>query len=84
MIEVDYTLYGDDGGIEYQERSSQQVPRAGELIGFEPNRSYQVIDVLWHLNKAGQDRVTVTACERDWHEHINDVMAEWRKAERNR
>jgi hypothetical protein len=63
---------------------SQQVPRVGELIGFEPNRSYQVVDVLWHLNKAGQDRVTVTACERDWHEHINDVMAEWRKAERNR
>lgn len=83
MIEVSYTLHGDDGGIEYQERSAQQVPRVGELVTFEQSHSYQVVDVLWHLNEAGRERVTITACERDWHKHIRGVVDDWMKAAGN-
>ena len=54
MIEISYTLHGDGGGIEYQERRSPQVPHIGELITLEQSHSYQVVDVLWHLDEVGR------------------------------
>lgn len=51
MIEIHYSLYTADGELLYEERPrSEHVPRIGELITFEPSHSYQVIDVLWHLD----------------------------------
>jgi len=82
VIVVNYTLQGDDGEIRDEERHSEQVPRVGELVTFDFNRSYQVVDVLWHLNEPGTTRVTVTACELGWHENLEAVMRAWRKAHR--
>lgn len=77
MIHIIYTLRGeDDESIEKEVKKSPQVPRIGELICFDPLRSYQVIDVLWHLG--GNDPyVTVTACELNWHKHIAQATADW-------
>jgi hypothetical protein len=55
------------------------VPRIGELVSFDPRRSYQVIDVLWHLG--GDDPyVSITACELNWHKHIAKATAFWENA----
>lgn len=77
MIEISYTLHTDDGEIRYEEAPrSEHVPRISELITFEQNHSYQVVDVLWHL-RAGDPHVTVTACELSWHRHISKITSEW-------
>lgn len=78
MIEINYTLHTDDGGIEYAEIKAPLVARTGELVDIE-NRSYQVVDVLWHHNPSGETSVTVTACEYSWHKHIGDVLDAWRR-----
>jgi len=81
VIEVNYTLHGDDGNIEYEERHIEQVPQVGELVAVGPRRSYQVIDVLWHLSTEDDSlSATVTACELSWHQHISDVLDAWRAA----
>ena len=77
MINIDYTLRSDDGEFRYEEDSgSGHVPRVGELVTFDQDHSYQVVDVLWHL---GQDapHITVTACELDWHKHIDKITNQW-------
>ncbi len=77
VIEVNYTLNREDGDTKYVESlRSEQVPRIGEIVSFDWNDSYQVVDVLWHLHD--DQHVTVTACEVNWHRHINDVTAAWR------
>lgn len=49
MIDISYTLHADNGDILDEETlQSEHVPPVGELVTFDPHRSYQVIDVLWH------------------------------------
>jgi hypothetical protein len=75
MIEVDYTLHAaEGGGTDHVEVHSEYVPRVGELVAFGFDRSYQVVDVLWQVNDGKHTSVVVTACERNWHEHIRDVV----------
>lgn len=89
MLELNYTLHTADGHILDQTVRAEQPPRVGDLIGIDGVRSYQVVDVLWHINTglhgpleglAGhtKSRVTITACELNWHQHINDTIAQWR------
>ncbi len=82
MIEINYSLHAADGGITYQERPrSEHVPHIGELITFDPDHSYQVIDVLWHHVADKPDAapwVTITAHELGWHQHIQDATTAWR------
>lgn len=53
------------------------MPRLGELVDID-NRSYQVVDVLWHHYRKSDTSVTVTACELSWHKHIGEVVDQWR------
>lgn len=78
MIDISYTLHCDDGEILYEEKQSEHVPRVGELVVFDHEHSYQVIDVLWHLIGTDGHQVTITACELGWHKHIGETLAEWR------
>jgi hypothetical protein len=78
MIEISYTLYCEDGELLSEERRSDQVPRVGELVTFGARRSYEVVDVLWHLPAAHDQHVTVSAYELDWHRHIAKILAERR------
>ncbi|MGI5507440.1 hypothetical protein [Lentzea sp. CA-135723] len=82
MIQLLFTLHGDNGEIEHQEVENVDllVPRVGELVSFDPHRSYQVIDVLWHLG--GDPYVSITACQRNWHAHIAQVQEEWANVNR--
>ncbi|MFI6100798.1 hypothetical protein ACIA8G_35060 [Lentzea sp. NPDC051213] len=82
MIHIIYRLQ-DENGDSHEEEVAQapHVPRVGELVGFDPMRSYQVIDVLWHLG--GDDpHVSITARELNWHRHIAKVTADWESANR--
>lgn len=82
---VSYTLNAADGTTEHPEVHATQVPRVGEMVAFGGYRSYQVVDVLWHISDGDQPSltmVTVTACERDWHEHIRNVVVRWEKSQR--
>lgn len=90
MLELNYTLHTIDGHILDQTVRAEQPPRVGDMIGFDESHSFLVIDVLWHLNHglpgslgkvAGttQPRITITACELDWHWHLSSVLAEWRR-----
>ena len=83
MVVVNFTLHNDDGGLQDEERRCEQVPRVGEMISFDFNHSYQVVDVLWHLNQPAAATVTVTACEVNWHKHIDDVVGAWHKSIKN-
>lgn len=76
-VEINYTLHPADGSITYESVRAGQVPRVGELVAVGPRDSYEVVDVLWHVND-GQQHVTITACERDWHQHIQDTLQRWR------
>ena len=69
MIEADFTLRTEEGDRNYQELRVEEVPRVGEFVTFDPQRSYRVIDVLWHLGDKGA-RVTVTCSEESWHENM--------------
>ncbi|HWR46116.1 MAG TPA: hypothetical protein VN327_00655 [Pseudonocardiaceae bacterium] len=84
VIEINYTLHPDDGDIRYEERHQQHVPRVGELITFDPNHSYQIVDVFWHLPEESNIHVTVTAHELSWHKHIHEVTTEWQNTHANR
>lgn len=78
-IEISYTLHGEDGSISHEERTSEHVPRVGDMLAFDfYGPSYQVIDVLWHLHADGPGRATVTAGELNWHKHIGDATTAWR------
>ncbi|TWP51729.1 hypothetical protein FKR81_12740 [Lentzea tibetensis] len=77
MIKIDYTLHCDDGEIQYEEKRSEHVPRVGELVTFDFDHSYQVVDVLWHLVGADGHHVTVTACELNWHKNIDKILTAW-------
>lgn len=77
MPNVNYTLHTDADDILHEEiAETSHVPRVGELVSVDYARSFEVIDVLWHVNTADgtQDTITVTACERDWHQHIKDRL----------
>jgi hypothetical protein len=65
-------------------KSAPSTSRAsGDLVTFDFNRSYQVVDVLWHANTGGKHTlVTITACERDWHQHIRDVVDDYQQRQR--
>lgn len=76
MIDVYYTLQAEDGATQSQETRSEHVPRVGELISFDPDRSYQVVDVLWHP-RDNDSYVSVTALELNWHKHIRKIIADW-------
>jgi hypothetical protein len=78
VIEINYPLHTNGGEIECAEIKAPLVPRNGELVDIE-NRSYQVVDVLWHHRRSGETSVTVTACEYSWHKHIGDVLDAWRR-----
>ncbi len=84
MIGINYTLHGEDGDLRYEQRLQQHVPRVGELVTFDSDHSYQVVDVLWHLDDEHEPRVTATAHELGWHEHIRDVNAAWGAAHEKR
>ena len=74
MIEVHYTLHAKDGDSDHVEVRSDHVPRVGELVAIDFARSYQVVDVLWQTTEGKHTSVVITACERDWHEHIRAVL----------
>ncbi len=78
-IDISYTLRGQDGSFKDASVRSVHVPRVGELVTFDHYDSYQVVDVLWTAHQ-GEHSVVVTACERDWHAHIEDVLQPWRGA----
>jgi hypothetical protein len=46
--------------IEYEEIKTPLVPRVGELIDID-NRSYQVMDVLWHHYRKSDDSVRIVS-----------------------
>lgn len=71
-IKIFYTLRADDGSFEQETVHAAQVPRVGELITIDSQTSYQVIDVLW--SSRGESSVVITACERSWHEHFEEVL----------
>lgn len=80
MIDIFYTLHTDDGqSLQEEVRQSPHVPRIGELVTVtSQQRSYQIVDVLWHINPSGNHHVTITACELNWHKHIQKVTTtEW-------
>lgn len=77
LIEIDYTLHTNDGDIGAESVQATHVPRVGELVSVGFYDSYQVVDVLWHVNDGRQHRVSITACERSWHRHIEEVVAEY-------
>lgn len=78
MIEISYRLHGEDGNISHEERTSDHVPRVGDMLAFDFNGpSYQVIDVLWHLRADDPVSVTITAGELNWHKYIGDATAAW-------
>ncbi|MEU5852508.1 hypothetical protein [Saccharopolyspora shandongensis] len=77
IVEISYTLRAKNGGIEYESVRAAQVPRIGELVTVGQQDSYEIVDVLWAIGN-GEQRVMVTACERDWHEHIEDILDRWR------
>jgi hypothetical protein len=81
LIEISYTLHTGHGDILYEMQRMEHIPRVDDLITFEHTRSYQVIDVLWHLGP-GSPSVTITAHELSWHQHIKDVAAEWGQRQR--
>lgn len=77
MIHTIYSLRGADGETRDEEvEQSPHVPRVGEFVCFDQQRSYQVIDVLWQLG-GDNPYVIVTACELDWHKHFAKVTADW-------
>lgn len=76
-MEINYTLRGEDGNTRHEERHQQHVPHVGDLLTFDFDHSYQVIDVLWHLPDGHEPHVSVTAHELSWHEHIRDVGNAW-------
>lgn len=76
LIAIDYTLHTDGGDIGSESVQATHVPRVGELVSVGFYDSYQVVDVLWHINDGRQHRVSITACERSWHRHIEEVVAE--------
>ena len=80
MIEVVYTLRTLDDDFIDETMRVEHVPRVGDLVTFNEDRSFQVADVLWHLHpgRPGTDRITITAVERPWHEHIEKVLDSWR------
>jgi hypothetical protein len=50
VIDTIYTLRDEDGETRDEEvKQSPHVPRVGEFVCFDQQRSYQVIDVLWQL-----------------------------------
>ncbi len=77
MTGVNFTLNTADGDVETQERQLQQVPAVGEMVTFEWRRTFQVADVLWHVQEDAT-YATVTAYEVDWHQYVNKVAADWR------
>jgi hypothetical protein len=90
MLELNFTLHTTDGHILDQTIRAEQPPRVGEVIGVDGARSYQVVDVLWHINAGLQgaleglpgrtlSRLTVTACELNWRQHISDTVEQWRR-----
>lgn len=84
MIEISYTLHTEDGELLSEEITTPLVPCIGELVDIQ-NRSYQVVDVLWHhYRHDGSTAVTVTACELNWHKHISEVTAAWKNTHEGR
>ncbi|WP_409185985.1 hypothetical protein F9C11_17765 [Amycolatopsis sp. VS8301801F10] len=77
MIDIVYTLHTDDGGSDSAEISAPLVPRVGEMVDIE-DRAYRVVDVLWHHYRSGAHGVSITACEDNWHKHIDEVLDDWR------
>ncbi len=83
MIQVHFNLHPEVGAPKDESRRCEHVPRVGELITFDSNCSYQVVDVLWNMqppNPANQ-YVTVTAFELQWHSHMARIDAEWKDRE---
>lgn len=79
MIEINYTLHTLDEDILHENRQAPLVPRVGELITLDGDRSFQVVDVLWHHWDDGSTSVTITGCETPWHARIADVVDAWRQ-----
>lgn len=78
MIEISYTLRGENGDSSYEERASDHVPRVGDMLAFSyMGASYQVIDMLWHLPADDAAHVTITAGELSWHKYISDATTAW-------
>lgn len=46
MIELSFTLHAGDGEILDETVQSDQVPRVGDLVSFDWNCSFLVVDVL--------------------------------------
>jgi hypothetical protein len=80
VIDISYSLHPADGGeSRYEEVQAPAVPRIGELVAFDHDVSYQVVDVLWQHLPSGSS-VTVTAHEKNWHEHYREVSTAWEAA----
>lgn len=76
-ITIYYTLYpfSPDGETKQRTVPSPHVPRVGELVAADFSSSYEVVDVLWHLDN-DEPTVSITAVEKDWHTHIDEVKQE--------
>lgn len=90
MLELNFTLHTTDGHILDQTVRAQQPPRVGDVIRFDGAGFYQVVDVLWHINSGlpepldgptphALSRLTITACELNWQQHVGDTVAQWRR-----
>ncbi|MBE8520438.1 hypothetical protein ILP97_23615 [Amycolatopsis sp. H6(2020)] len=82
VVDISYTLHAANGEMLSEETQSPVVPRIGELVCFDRDPSYQVVDVLWHHSRAGGTRATVTACELNWHKHVVEVTEAWHEDHR--
>lgn len=78
-ITIFYTLHpsSPDEDMQHHTVPSPHVPRVGELVAPDFHSSYEVVDVLWHLD-TDEPSVTITAFEKDWHTHIDEVTQERR------
>jgi hypothetical protein len=75
LIHITYTLHTLHDVDHREDPQAQHVPRVGDLITFDFHASYEVVDVLWHLDSTGgsDQMVTVTAWEHDWHARIKEI-----------
>lgn len=78
LVEILYTLRAQDGSFFEERVYAAQVPRVGELVAAGFNASYEVVDVLWHIDSGntGGHRVGIHAFEKDWHEHFAAISDE--------
>ena len=79
MIDVGYTLHGDDGETRYN-GSPSMCPRSESWSCSTTSGGIRSLTSCGTSSGAGpaDHHVTVTGCELAWHENIAKTQTEWR------